>query len=265
MAPLTTPISSPNTRLTVGGNGTSAVRPQLDFCEDLSGVFLSLYAWHTEPPETKSHQGFDEGPALWTSGFDKDICICAAGSRPITHQSNTPLGISDLVSTESLTLANEVCIFTNTEIEELSLSLVDEALVSKWVSVGIWPFRNRYLTPQTPVSERIDQLILDEGDNKELLLDRQQQAEWLKLIMATHWGLHLPQPFIGFDLDEGFFIASWQSDSECNTLTIDAGNHKGWYDAWPAEEGDNPLADEIDLDSEAEWRCLRIALTTNQS
>ena len=122
--------------------------------------------------------------------------------------------------------------------------------------------RSRYRAPETPVAERIDELILEEQGREDVLLDRQQQAEWLKRAMASHWGVHLPQPFIGFDLDEGLFIASWQSDGECNTLTIDAGERKGWYDPWPVSEGDNPIPEEIDLDTEEAWQRLRTALTT---
>ena len=122
--------------------------------------------------------------------------------------------------------------------------------------------RSRYLAPETPVAERIDELILAEQGREDVLLDRRQQAKWLKQAMASHWDLHLPQPFIGFDLDDGLFIASWQSDSECNTLTIDAGERKGWYDPWPAGEDDNPIPEEIDLDTEEAWQRLRTALTT---
>ena len=125
-------------------------------------------------------------------------------------------------------------------------------------------FADRYNVPQTSVSDRIDELILEESGQEDLLLDRQQQASWLKLTMVLHWGGNLPQPFIGFDLDEGLFIASWQSDNECNTLTIDAKSHKGWYDPWPSDERDNPLPGEINLDTEEAWELLRIALTTTR-
>ena len=69
-------------------------------------------------------------------------------------------------------------------------------------------YRSRYLAPETPVAERIDELILEEQGREDVLLARQQQAEWLKGAMASHWDAHLPQPFIGFDLDEDRFIAS---------------------------------------------------------
>ena len=95
-------------------------------------------------------------------------------------------------------------------------------LVSDEERADVWLYRDRYIAPETLVAERIDELILEDQGREDVLLDRQQQAEWLKQAMASHWGVHLPQPFIGFDLDDGLFIASWQSDSECNTLTIDA-------------------------------------------
>ena len=130
--------------------------------------------------------------------------------------------------------------------------------------VGFWHHQSRYLTPQTSVAERIDELILEELGHEDLLLDRKRQAEWLKQVMASNWGINSPQPFIGFDLDDGLFIASWQSDSECNTLTIDAKEHKGWYDPWPASESDNPVPGEIDLETEEAWDRLRTALTTTR-
>ena len=120
----------------------------------------------------------------------------------------------------------------------------------------------RYHAPVTSAAERIDELILEEQSSEDVLLARQQQSEWLKRVMGSYWAADLPQPFIGFDPDEGLFIASWQSDSECNTLTIDAGERKGWYHTWPADEGDNPIPEEIDLDTGEAWQRVRTALTT---
>ena len=88
------------------------------------------------------------------------------------------------------------------------------------------------------------------------------KALWLKQAMASYWAPHLPQPFIGFDLGDGLFVASWQSDSECNTLTIDAKDRRGWYDPWPATEADNPMPEEVDLEAEETWERLRSALMT---
>ena len=138
----------------------------------------------------------------------------------------------------------------------------DVALAGDKGRAGVGHYRSRYLAPETPVAERIDELILEEQGREDVLRDRQQQAEWLKRVMASHWHAQLPQPFIGFDLDDGLFIASWQSDRECNTLTIDAGERKGWYDPWPAGEDDNPIPEAIDLDTEEAWQRLRTALTT---
>ncbi len=122
----------------------------------------------------------------------------------------------------------------------------------------------RFVQPTTTVVERIDQLSLAYPHEQLLRQRRLLQAEWLKQAMARHWGNDLPQPFIGFDLDEGMFIIEWQSDSECNTLTVDAENRTGWYDPWPPGQNDALLATELDLDSEEGWERLRSALTTTQ-
>jgi hypothetical protein len=124
--------------------------------------------------------------------------------------------------------------------------------------------RGRFLQPKTAVAERIDQLALHEPHEQQLRQCRLDQAQWLKRVMALYWGDDLPQPFIGFDWDEGRFIMEWQSDTECNTLTVDAENHKAWYDPWPASQGEPVSATELDLDTEEGWECLRSVLTTTQ-
>ena len=144
----------------------------------------------------------------------------------------------------------------------VSFALVDSAMNSSTVTVVSLSHPGRYVAPLTPVSERIGELILEEQGDEDLLLDRQQQASWLKQVMAQHWGIPLPQPFIGFDLEDGFFIASWQSDNECNTLTIDAKERIGWYDPWPTPEDYNPMPEEVDLEAEETWERLRSALIT---
>lgn len=123
---------------------------------------------------------------------------------------------------------------------------------------------SRFIRPRTAVAERIDQLLLNGPHEQQLRQRRLDQARWLKRVMALHWGNDLPQPFIGFDLDEGMFIMEWQSDTECNTLTVDAERHKAWYDPWPAGQADPVSVTELDLDSEEGWECLRSALTTTQ-
>lgn len=121
----------------------------------------------------------------------------------------------------------------------------------------------RFIAPETPASDRIDQLALTGPDQAHLLPSRTHQAEWLKHTLALRWGADLPQPFIGYDIEEGMFFAEWQSETECNTLTIDAENHRGWYDAWP--EGDAAgLSEELDLDTEEAWQLLQNALTTTR-
>ena len=123
----------------------------------------------------------------------------------------------------------------------------------------------RFVQPDTTVAERIDQLLLSFPPEQLLNQRRLRQAQWLKQTMALRWGNNLPQPFIGFDLDEGVFIMEWQSDSECNALTVDAENRTGWYDPWPPGQIDPVSATELDLDSEEGWEHLRCALTTTQS
>ena len=122
----------------------------------------------------------------------------------------------------------------------------------------------RFVRPATRVSDRIDQLVLAQPGEHLLWETRSHQAEWLKKVMALHWGGDLPQPFFGFDLDEGLFIAEWQSDSEIITLTIDAERHTAWYDPWPPVEGEPALDEELDLDTEEAWEQLRSALTTTR-
>ncbi len=85
----------------------------------------------------------------------------------------------------------------------------------------------------------------------------------MKQALALHWNADLPQPFIGYDADEGTFVAEWQSETECNTLTIDAENHRGWYDPWPGGDAVG-LPEELDLDTEEAWQLLRNALTTTK-
>ena len=121
----------------------------------------------------------------------------------------------------------------------------------------------RFLVPDTPAADRIDQLVLVEPTQQHLLPHRTSQAEWLKQVLELHWNPDLPQPFIGYDTDEGTFVAEWQSEAECNTLTIDAENHRGWYDPWPAGEAAG-LPEELDLDTEKAWLLLRYALTTTK-
>ena len=267
MAHFSAPVSSPNSAHTVAGNGTSPVIPKLDFSEDLSSASFSACAWHVEPSDTKLHHDFDESLAAWTAGFDKYVFIYAVGSGPMIQRSNVLSRPPTLMSTGSPSLPNKIHVFKilgTTEKTELLFSLVPEVPLSNKENVDLLPSYIRYLAPHTPVAERIDALILDEQGNEELLRNRQNQALWLKQVMASHWAPPLPQPFIGFDLEDGLFTASWQSDSECNTLMIDANEHTAWYDPWPATDSDNPIPGEIDLDTEDAWEHLRTALTTTQ-
>ena len=161
-----------------------------------------------------------------------------------------------------MSLANEIRPSSPSDTEHILSSILDERFLSGNVTVVPVSYHGRYLNPRTPVAERIDELILDEQGDEDLLFDRQQQAAWLKQVMTSHWAIHLPQPFIGFNLEDGLFVASWQSDSECNTLTIDAKERIGWYDPWPADEDDNPMPGDVDLEAKETWERLRSALMT---
>ena len=261
MADLPVPIVSRNSTRTTVGNGASSARPMLVLHEAPLDEIHSDYSWQVEPSDTMLRYDFDESPATWAAALDKAVCLHAVDSMPVKQRSNARTHLPYIVPTGNISLANESGFPIPVEITELLSSIVDAVLVSKTERISSWRHRSRYLTPETPVAERIDELILEEHGHEDLLLDRQQQAEWLKQVMASHWSPPLPQPFIGFDLDDGLFIASWQSDSECNTLTIDAKEHKGWYDPWPASESDNPMPGEIDLETEEAWERLRSALT----
>ena len=265
MALLTTTNPLANSSITVDRNDTSLAMPELDLDESLRGSFFSRYAWQAEGNNTILRHNLAQLPAIWPGDFRKHVCIFAADSTPPIQQSNAPTLSAPPASTDNPTFANGGPAAHLSDLERVVVDAIKEVLDSRTVTVLFSAQPPRYLVPKTPVAQRIDQLILEDQGDEELLLERRAQAEWVKHTLARHWALHLPQPFIGFDSDEGLFVASWESDAECNTLTIDAREHKGWYDPWPAEESDNPLPDEIDLNSEAEWQRLRIALTTTLS
>ena len=262
MTSLSSPVSGLNGTRTMVGNEPKAARSTLELQEERLGTFFSGYAWHIDPIDTKLSLGLDELPLTWASSLDKSVCYYSSGSGSVMQRSNTVALQSDIVSTGSMSLANEALLSSASNIEQVLSSIIHERLLSRTVAVVFLSHYGRYLAPQTPVSERIDELILEEQGNEDLLLDRQQQAVWLKQVVAQHWAPPLPQPFIGFDLEDGFFIASWQSDNECNTLTIDAKERIGWYDPWPATEDDNPMPEEVDLEAKETWERLRSALMT---
>ena len=124
-------------------------------------------------------------------------------------------------------------------------------------SKGAGQHGKRFIQPVTPVSERIDQLALH-------CPAQEQQAQWLKKTLEAHWPINLPQPYIGFDEEECAFVAEWQSDTECNTLVIDAAKRLGWYHPWPGS-ADGKLAQALDLDTEEAWLLLSTALTTTRT
>ena len=111
----------------------------------------------------------------------------------------------------------------------------------------------RFIPPATPVDERIDQVAA-------YSTDKQHQAEWLKQTLREHWKGDLPQPFVGFDEEQDAFVLVWQSDTECNTLYIDADNQSGTYCPWPDDASGEPL-EELNLNTEKAWLLLQNALT----
>ena len=115
---------------------------------------------------------------------------------------------------------------------------------------------NRFISPETPVGERIDEVA-------SYCTGKEHQAKWLKRTLQQRWSEELPQPLIGFDDEEDTFIAEWQSDTECITLIIDADRHTGTYYPWPYPDTEN-LRDPLNLDTEEAWQLLRIALTTTK-
>ena len=111
----------------------------------------------------------------------------------------------------------------------------------------------RFVSPITPVDERIDQVAA-------YCTDKQHQAAWLKRTLQKHWKGELSQPFVGFDEEQDAFVLVWQSDTECNTLYIEADNHSGTYCPWPDDAPDEPL-EELNLNTDKAWLFLQNALT----
>ena len=62
------------------------------------------------------------------------------------------------------------------------------------------PAPERFISPDTPPTQRIDELIPSSPK-------WEQQTNWLKATLAKHWPGPLPQPFIGFDDEEDAFVS----------------------------------------------------------
>ena len=216
-------------------------------------------------PNTVFVHGFQFLPGTWNPAIDDKIHYYVFDSTRIKGLAAASPTSPPIESTGNMRAPASNYPDNLAELQRLMTKIAAAAVMftGSIDPVDIPHHRSRYLSPLTPVSDRITELILEENGEEDLL-HRQQQADWLKRIMASQWTANLPQPFIGFDLEEGLFISSWQSDTECNTLTIDANAHKGWYDPWPADEDDNPLPGELDLDTEEAWQRLRSALTTTR-
>ena len=211
MTHLTSSVPPSNSILTLGGNETSPVEPRLDVFEGPLGGYFSEFAWRVEPSSTVLRHRLGELPGIWPGDFNQNVLVLPTNSWAMIQQSN-PTGLpTQPIPTNNPTFVNGTRIVSPPELEQRISEAIKEVLSSRKETIYS-PYLsadpNKYLTPKTPVSRRIEQLILEEDGNEELFLDRQQQAKWLKQIMAAHWALHLPQPFIGFDLEEGFFVAS---------------------------------------------------------
>lgn len=118
------------------------------------------------------------------------------------------------------------------------------------------PAPGRFVPPDTPPTQRIDELIPSSPEWA-------KQTCWLKATLSKHWPGPLPQPFIGFDDAEDAFVLQWHSHDECNVLTVNARTHRGTYDPWPEKPSDDDL-DDLNLDSEKAWQRLKTALTTTR-
>ena len=112
--------------------------------------------------------------------------------------------------------------------------------------------QNGFHAPDTPVGERIEQLELDPP--------RPREKQWLKQTLATRWPEDLPQPFMGFDEDEGAFTLVWESDSRYNTLNVHAGRMTGTYCPWPSNNTEESLED-LDLNTGEAWLFLKDDIT----
>ena len=111
---------------------------------------------------------------------------------------------------------------------------------------------NGFHAPDTLVGERIEQLELDPP--------RPKEKQWLKQTLATRWPEDLPQPFMGFDEDEGAYTLVWQSDSRCNTLNVHADRKTGTYCPWPSNHTEEYLED-LDLNTDEAWLFLKNGIT----
>ena len=209
-------------------------------------------------------RNFKNLPGNWNPTTDKEVPLCEVSSTQMRTPAPARTHLTSIeTSGNTKPLVGDLS-DRPTDLEQALFTAATGIVVVGNDPADFIKGQNRYFSPQTTVSARIDELVLEENGEGELLLDRRQQAGWLKQALASRWAAHLPQPFIGFDLEDGLFTASWQSNSECNTLTIDAETHTGWYDPWPADEEDNPLPGELDLDTEEVWRRLRFALMTTR-
>ena len=246
------------------GNTAQNARAMVDFREAEAGAVYSGCRWLVEPLTTMLRNDAEERPSTWHVDVVGEGALWAAATMLLQRESNAGLVMIDPFATVGDRWSNGWHSVSPMETEEMLSALAGGVRLTNRRAVGITQPAGRYFVPLTPVSERIGELILEEQGDEDILLDRQEQAKWLKQVLASYWKSNNPQPYMSFDLDEGVFVASWQSDDECNTLTIDASERVGWYDPWPMGESGNPMPGEIDLDTEEAWERLRIVLTTSR-
>ena len=264
MAELSGPFVGNSGTLLRVGNVAQRGKAVVDFCEVEAGSVYSGCRWQVEPWATMLPYGPEKWRAPWGATVLGEGVLCVVESMLLQPQSNAGLVFTDAFATTGDRWSNGWYSPSPMDTEGMFSALAGGVCLTNRSPVRIGLRVSRYFVPLTPVAERIDELILEEQGDEGLLLDRREQAEWLKQVLASYWRLDLPQPYMGFDLDEGVFVASWQSDDECNTLTIDAKERIGWYYAWPSGERGNPMPGDIDLDMEEAWERLWIALTTGR-
>ena len=116
---------------------------------------------------------------------------------------------------------------------------------------------SHFIQPSTPVENRIQELLTHHPEQK-------TQARWLTQLMHERWPSRLPQPFLSFDHEEAAFVLVWQSNTECNTLHIDADNQTGTYCPYPDDQPPDAQLQELNLNSDEAWQFLHNALTPAQ-
>ena len=115
----------------------------------------------------------------------------------------------------------------------------------------------RFIQPSTPVDNRIQELLTHHPEQT-------PQAQRLIQLLHEKWPTPLPQPLVSFDHEEAAFALVWQSNTECNTFYIDAGNQTATYCPYPDDQPPDAPLPKLNLNSDEAWQFLRNALTLAQ-